>query len=260
MEHLYFEIQGLIWQARALQQQDALLINQQIIQHQGLITQRHIFDLNTAWHISLADRVSQSPHAAQASTSILSLVSEAYQHSHLLNFSDLQTQFSQHFSASAQAFGSSTTLVTVRHEQQHFLNVQHLGNSRAYLYSLANTSSKWHCLTCDHTYLEQLRRQGELKDGEHYSSVYDMLTDYFCADPTHVIEHHTHREEYLTEHEAILLCSDGVHDILASHAWPDLAPDMPLKTWLMNMKDQLNQLKAYDNSSIVIARLTQQNK
>lgn len=259
MQHYFFEIQGLTWQARASQQQDALLINQQIIQHKGLITQRHIFDLHTPWSIALADGVSQSPYATQAAHTILSLVAKASQHSSILNFSALQKQFYQHFDTSDRAFGASTTLVTLEHERDHFLNIQYLGNSRAYLYSLNDKFPKWHCLTRDHTYLEELRLQGELKAGEDYSSLYDMLTDYFCADPTHVIEHHEHREEYLTENEAIVLCSDGVHDILASHAWPDLAPDMSLKTWLMNMKDLLDQLQAYDNSSIIIARLIRQN-
>jgi serine/threonine protein phosphatase PrpC len=41
------------------------------------------------------------------------------------------------------------------------VTIQHLGDSRVYLFS--QHDQKWHCLTRDHNYLEQLRESGELK-------------------------------------------------------------------------------------------------
>jgi serine/threonine protein phosphatase PrpC len=254
MENLYFEIQGLTWKGKADQQQDALLINGKVIQHKGLITQLHKYPLNQDWHIGIADGVSQSPHAKLAATTILDLCSADIQNSTALSLVSLQKQFCQALHNIPQSIGSSTTLAFLSHHQSQFLNLQYLGNTRAYLFS--QPTQQWRCLTHDHTYLEELREKQLLQEGEQYASIYNALTQFFCADPIHNITEQPPFEEYLLENEAVVLCSDGVHDILECNQWSLLQPNQSLKEWLLQIKNKLAHSQAYDNVSIVIVRLS----
>ncbi len=259
MKYSFFEIQGFTWKAKARYQQDAILIDNCVIQHNGLITKHHIFDFNHEWCIAIADGVSHSPRAAQAAKKILELVSITAKNTSSFEFQKLQNQFSNAFNYYPNATGSSTTLALIKHTQSNFLTIQHLGNTRAYLYSLAQELPKWICLTRDHTYLEKLRLSGKLEAGEQYATIYNVLTEYFCADPMHTVNNQQYLEEYLTENEAIVLCSDGVHDILECNEWPLLQPNQSLKQWLLQIKNKLAHSQAYDNVSIIIVRLSPAN-
>lgn len=255
MSNSYFEIQGLTWKARASHQQDALLIDNKVIQHNGLITKCYVYDTEQEWCAAIADGVSQSPKAAQASKKILEITSAAFKNSIPINFEYLQNQFSHTFSSAPNSRGTSTTLALIHHTQSNFLTIQHLGNSRAYIYSLAQKFQRWFCLTRDHTHLEELRDKGELKMGQNYASIYNVLTEFFCADSSHIVNDQNYLEEYLTENEAIVLCSDGVHDILECHEWPLLTPHISIKDWLKQIQIKLEHCKAYDNVSIIVVRL-----
>lgn len=257
MENLYFEIQGLTWKGKAPYQQDAMLINDNVIQHNGLITKCHYFNLNAEWCIAVADGVSQSPHAKLAATTILDLSSANIQNSTALSLVNLQEQFCQALHNIPQSIGSSTTLAFLSHHQSQFLNLQYLGNTRAYLFS--QQTKQWRCLTHDHTYLEELRKKQLLQEGEQYASIYNALTQFFCADPMHDVTEQPPLEEYLLENEAVVLCSDGVHDILECDQWPLLQPNQSLKEWLLQIKNKLAHSQAYDNVSIVIVRLSPAN-
>lgn len=259
MKHSFFEIQGFTWKAKAQYQQDAILIDNCVIQHNGLVTKHHIFDFNHEWCVAIADGVSHSPRAAQAAKKILELVSITAKNTPSFEFQKLQNQFSNAFNYDLNATGSSTTLALIKHTQSNFLTIQHLGNTRAYLYSLAQELPKWICLTRDHTYLEKLRLLGKLEAGEQYASIYNVLTEYFCADPMHTVNNQHYLEEYLTENEAIVLCSDGVHDVLKCNEWPSLDAELSLKNWLNLIKIELEKRQAYDNASIITIRLRSGN-
>lgn len=75
----------------------------------------------------------------------------------------------------------------------------------------------------------------------------------------HEITEFSPKEEYLVEGDALLICSDGVHDVLECHHWQPLVPETPLKTWLLEMKTALHQNHAFDNVSMILIRLTQEN-
>ena len=151
------------------------------------------------------------------------------------------------------SFGASSTLALIHNDaRQGFVTIQHIGDSRVYLFS--QHDQKWHCLTRDHNYLEQLRENGEVKEGENYASIYDALLQYFCADPLHEVMDFTTTEEYLTDNDALLICTDGVHDVMECGEWPALKVDMELRAWLLDMKASLDSKQAYDNVSMILVR------
>ena len=64
----------------------------------------------------------------------------------------------------------------------------------------------------------------------------------------------TTTEEYLTENDALLVCTDGVHDVMECTEWPALKVDMELRAWLLDMKASLDSKQAYDNVSMILVR------
>ena len=247
-----FEIQGLTWKARSKHQQDAILIENKVIQHDGLSSKRYCHTEQEKWCVAVADGISNSPAAERAAYTVLKALTQnrevgQYQASTVQQF--LVDQLANQ----KNSFGASSTLALIHnHSKQGFVTIQHLGDSRVYLFS--QHDQKWHCLTSDHNYLEQLRESGEVKAGENYASIYDALLQYFCADPLHEVMDYTTTEEYLTENDALLVCTDGVHDVMECREWPALKVDMELRAWLLNMKASLDSKQAYDNVSMVLVR------
>ena len=61
-------------------------------------------------------------------------------------------------------------------------------------------------------------------------------------------------EEFLTQNDVLLVCTDGVHDVMECTEWPTLKVDMELRTWLLEMKELLHLNQAYDNVSMILVR------
>ena len=247
-----FEMQGLTWKARSKYQQDAILIENKVIQHDGLISKLYSHSETELWCVAVADGISNSPVAEQAAYTVLKALTQ----NRKLEPDEaiiIQQYLVDQLANKKSSFGASSTLALIHHgTRQGFLTIQHLGDSRVYLFS--QHDQKWHCLTSDHNYLEQLRANGEVKAGENYASMYGALLQYFCADPLHEVMDFTTAEEFLTQNDALLVCTDGVHDVMECTEWPPLKVDMELRTWLLNMKASLDSKQAYDNISMVLVR------
>ncbi len=247
-----FEMQGLTWKARSKYQQDAILIENKVIQHDGLISKLYSHSEKEQWSIAVADGISNSPTANKASYTVLKALT---QNNELDQYktSAIQQYLVDQLANQKSSFGASSTLALIyNNARQGFVTIQHLGDSRVYLFS--QHDQKWHCLTRDYNYLEQLRENGEVRAGENYASIYDALLQYFCADPLHEVMDFTIAEEFLTQNDALLVCTDGVHDVMECTEWSPLKVDMELRTWLLEMKELLNFKQAYDNVSMVLVR------
>lgn len=247
-----FEMQGLTWKARSKYQQDAILIENKVIQHNGLITKLYSHSEKDQWCVAVADGISNSPVAEQASYTVLKALIQNKKIEPCQAFT-IQQYLVDQLANKKSSFGASSTLALIHHgTRQGFVTIQYIGDSRVYLFS--QHDQKWHCLTSDHNYLEQLRANGEVKAGENYASMYGALLQCFCADPLHEVMDFTIAEEFLTQNDALLVCTDGVHDVMECTEWPPLKVDMDLRTWLLNMKASLDSKQAYDNISMVLVR------
>ncbi len=247
-----FEMQGLTWKARSKYQQDAILIENKVIQHDGLITKLYSHSEKEQWCVAVADGISNSPTADKASYAVLKALTQNRELDQYQT-SVIQQYLVDQVAHQKNSFSASSTLALIENDgEQGFVTIQHLGDSRVYLFS--QHDQKWHCLTRDHNYLEQLRESGELRAGENYASIYGALLQYFCADPLHEVMDFTRTVEYLTQNDALLVCTDGVHDVMECGEWLPLKADMELRTWLLNMKASLVSKQAYDNVSMVLVR------
>ena len=244
----YFEMQGITWRARCAKQQDALLINNKVIQHDGLIAQRQQIPATAMWCVAVADGVAASPKAEQASISVLEAVRQQQQTmpESTKRFSQIQHDLAQRMAEHSQTHSASSTLALVQNSApEGYVTIQHLGDSRVYYFS--RFKQAWQCLTKDHVYLEELKAEGIAQADQEYSSIYNMLTGYFCADWSHELLYEPPQQHVLSEGDALLLCTDGLHEALDSQHW--LSPcEMPsLKDWLVAKRwsHMFEQLKAY---------------
>ena len=71
-----FEMQGLTWKARSKYQQDAILIENKVIQHDGLITKLYSHSEKEQWCVAVADGISNSPTADKASYTVLKALTQ----------------------------------------------------------------------------------------------------------------------------------------------------------------------------------------
>ena len=244
-----YQIQALTWRGGVPYQQDAVLVNTKIYQHKGVIS---TLDECDDFCVAVADGVAVSPKSDITSRTLLRLVRQMYGERGSLDFDVLQHRLNDTLAGKAGFDGSSSTLVCAYTDNDGVM-IKHLGDSRAYLYR-----NGWHCLTKDHSFINELKTQNLAEDGDH-ASCYGALTGYFCVDglgDESAVAMAEHQNFNLQAGECLLLCSDGFSDVLEGNFLPILK-DLPLKEWLNNSIKQLKQSGSktqLDNVSLIVLR------
>lgn len=233
-------------------QQDALWDGVQVFQQRDLPTASRSVANEDRWAIAVADGVASSPMAQRASRVVLE--SLAAEMSSGADF-DVRTIRRVHGRlcdalAKGKTFGSSTTLAAMecQHSQCKVLSI---GDSRVYRISAAG---EWQTLTRDHTVLNAMIDRGEADAHTEYASFYGMLEHCLVADDEE-LDFPVHRSvTRLQPGDAVLLCTDGVHDTLGDArlrmltTYP-LNPISQVETW----RKAVLKAGAPDNFSMVLA-------
>ena len=147
--------------------------------------------------------------------------------------------------------------------------ISHVGDSRVYL--LSKGAKQWQCLTRDHNLLnelidEQARAKGQQADFADYNregmagSLYS-ITECFAisADESGLSSEapqSTMRTIEIKSGDCLVLCTDGIHDLVPSHAWQLVSEKTNLQDWLIALKDQVYESEgnAYDNGTAILVR------
>ena len=233
-------------------QQDALWDGAQVYQQRDLLTACRSITNEDRWAIAVADGVASSPMAQRASRVVLEALT-----AELSSGADFDVRMIRRVHgrlcdsrAKGKTFGSSTTLAAMecQHGQCTVLSV---GDSRAYLLS---ATGEWQPLTRDHTVLNAMIDRGEADDQTEYASFYGMLEHCLIADDEE-LDFPVHRSvTRLQPGDAVLLCTDGVHDTLGD------ARLKMLTTYPLNPMSQVQAWRkavlkagAPDNFSMVLA-------
>ena len=136
MNPYYFEMQALTWRAKPPIQQDAILIGNKVIQHDGLISKRYVYPADEYWCAAVSDGVNSSPKAEQASKQVLNSVLAQAQAKQRVSLQQIQDDLSNTLAANPKTYSTSATLALVSHTSpQGFIQIQHVGDSRVYLFS-----------------------------------------------------------------------------------------------------------------------------
>lgn len=257
MQHCY-EMMGFTWRAKSSKQQDAILIAETVFQDDLGITALHQFTELDSWCVAVADGVSSSPRSEKAAVTVLeSVKTQSIEYPNTdIDFQEIQHNLCLQLADNPKTTSASSTLALVRSTpSKGHLRIQSLGDSRVYIY--CSFYREWSCLTIDHTFLEELRHRGEIDSRQQYASIYNGLTSCFCADWLNEVANSPPQRALLLTNNALLICTDGVHDVLNCRCWPGFDKEVTHKEWLTSMKKLLSQpdINAYDNVSMVLLRL-----
>ena len=146
------------------------------------------------------------------------------------------------------------------------LRISHVGDSRVYLLRL--NSDSWQCLTRDHNLLndmvdEQARASGKQASFEDYNaenmagSLYSITECFvFASDDSSHAPDSSSQLLTVTAGDCIVVCSDGIHDLVPSHQWPLIDEQTCLQGWLKHLKSQVYTSvgNAYDNGTAIVIR------
>lgn len=137
-----------------------------------------------------------------------------------LNTAWLRTAYTQLCEQFAQThLGASSTFVACELSANGKGRIVNVGDSRAYKITANN---QWQQLSCDHTVLSEMKQQGLVNEKTDYASIYNGLTDCLVADFA-ADDFRIHVTEFqLKKGECILLCSDGLNDVISQleYLWP----------------------------------------
>ena len=147
--------------------------------------------------------------------------------------------------------------------------IMHVDDSRVYW--LPKGASQWQCLTRDHNLLNELIDQQAQEQGRQAAfsdynregmvgSLYS-ITECFVltADDSHTsteAPEGSSCEIDINSGDCILVCTDGIHDLVTSHEWQLVSAETDLQDWLINLKNQVynSNGNAYDNGTAILVR------
>ena len=228
-----------------------------------------------AFCVAVADGVAQSSLSQYASLIAVKAVKRLWK-SYQLNqnqsaFMSMQSIYEQIANAPIKYRGAMTTLVLAyRLKDSDEIIIKHVGDSRVYL-QRDNRQSRngWRCITRDHNLLNQLvddnaEAEGRTTDFSEYNkqgmatSLY-TITDYLTIDNDVLSNPMPSSDSQILQVKAgdcLVVCSDGVHDLVSCEEWSTIDEQTDLQDWLKNLRKQIyvSQGRAYDNVTVIVIR------
>lgn len=194
-----------------------------LIQH-GTVREYGRLDLSEPRYFAIADGVSSSAAPRMASSRLLSrLHMLAHEAQANTSISELLQHLQKKFAAlgdTPENFGMASTLVGAR-LVGNTATIFNVGDSRAYLLTNIEDDRANGCqaklLTRDHSVLSDMLDDGDitLEQAENAASIYRGLTSQFIADPAYDELHVNVVTHTLQQGERLLLCSDGLNEVLS---------------------------------------------
>lgn len=147
--------------------------------------------------------------------------------------------------------------------------ITHVGDSR--VYQLPEGGSQWQCLTRDHNLLNELidqqaQEQGRQAEFADYNregmagSLYSITECFALTADDGFLSSEAPEGNSCTidvnSGDCIVVCTDGIHDLVPSHHWQPVNTETDLQKWLIALKDQVydSEGNAYDNGTAILIR------
>ncbi len=171
-------------------------------------------------------------------------------------------------------YGAAATLAmitgTPNDDKSINIDIAHVGDSRVYL--LEKNAKGWQCLTRDHNLLnelvdEQAHNEGREAQPSEYNrtgmagSLYSITECFALAvdsdDPSNEPPNSTKQTITVQAGDSLVVCTDGIHDLVPSNEWARIDNQTDLQEWLQTLKQQVydSDGNAYDNGTAIVVRL-----
>lgn len=258
MLNLTVEVIAISWRGNTKRQEDAILIDGKISQYaDSRITP--VYQPTQALCVAVSDGVRHSPVPHKASKAVLNSVLKQHLAGRRLWLSTIQTDLCQALADHPNSYGSSATLALVEavasdQSNRQQLCITHVGDSRVYHYQ---QKSGWQQLTEDHTTLAAMLQDHHMAADKttEYASMYAALNHCLVADwADNNVDGLFGQLVDVQAGDWILLCTDGLYDILGHQCWPAITTETDLAHWLKQIHDAVHRKDAYDNGSVVVIR------
>ncbi len=170
-------------------------------------------------------------------------------------------------------YGAATTLAmivgTLNDNKSINIDITHVGDSR--VYKLGKEAKEWQCLTRDHNLLnelvdEQARTEGRQAEFDEYNrkgmagSLYSITECFALAvesdDLSSELPKSTRHNITVQSGDSLVICTDGIHDLVPSDQWALIDNQTDLQEWLQALRQQVydSSGKAYDNGTAIVVR------
>ena len=174
---------------------------------------------------------------------------------------------------SSKRHGAAATLAMIVGELNSDRGVKatitHVGDSRVYW--LPKGAAQWQCLTRDHNLLNELidqkaQEQGRYAEFSDYNregmagSLYSITECFALTTDDSYTSSEAPESISLTIEvnggDCLLVCTDGIHDLVPSHEWQTVSAETDLQEWLIALKNQVydSEGDAYDNGTAILVR------
>ncbi|MEN2751244.1 protein phosphatase 2C domain-containing protein [Psychrobacter sp. FBL11] len=184
----------------------------------------------------------------------------------------IHTQLSQTKHA-PKRYGAAATLAmivgTLDDNKSINIDITHVGDSR--VYKLGKEAKEWQCLTRDHSLLNELidekaHDEGRQASFEEYNrtgmagSLYSITECFALAvdsdDPSSEPPKSAKRTITAQSGDSLVICTDGIHDLVPSNEWSLIDSQTDLQEWLQTLRHQVYDAdgNAYDNGTAIVMR------
>ena len=222
--------------------------------------------------LAVSDGVASSNHSQHCSKSVVKAISRLWSEQKIIR-SECIHQLINQTKHSSKRHGAAATLAMVvgelNSDETIKATITHVGDSRVYW--LPKGAEQWQCLTRDHNLLNELidqkaQEQGRYAEFSDYNregmagSLYS-ITECFAltTDDSYTSSEapeSNSRKIDVNRGDCLLVCTDGIHDLVPSHDWQPVSAETDLQEWLIALKNQVydSEGDAYDNGTAILVR------
>lgn len=222
--------------------------------------------------LAVSDGVASSNYSQHCSKAVVKAVSRLWSE-HKSIRSETIHQLINKTKHSSKRHGAAATLAMIVGELNSGgtikARITHVGDSR--IYWLPKGAAQWQCLTRDHNLLNELidqqaheqGRQAEFTDynrEEMAGSLYSITECFALTSDSSYLNSEAPESNSCTievnSSDCILVCTDGIHDLVPSHEWQTVSAETDLQYWLITLKNQVynSEGDAYDNGTAILLR------
>ncbi|WP_372885595.1 PP2C family serine/threonine-protein phosphatase [Psychrobacter sp.] len=222
--------------------------------------------------LAVSDGVASSHHSQHCSKTVVKAIGRLWNdQKHIC--SDSIHQLINQTKHSSKRHGAAATLAMIIGELNSDgtikATITHVGDSR--VYRLSKGTSQWQCLTRDHNLLNELIDQKAQEQGsqakfadynrEGMAGNLYSITECFAltADDSYLSSEAPEDSSCqidINSGDCILVCTDGIHDLVPSQEWALVNGEIDLQDWLITLKNQVydSDGNAYDNGTAILVR------
>ena len=228
--------------------------------------------VTSSFCLAVSDGLASSNHSQHCSKAVVKAISLLWNDQKSICSYSIHQLINQATHSSKRHGAAATLAMVVGEVNSEGLvraTIIHVGDSR--IYWLPKGALKWQCLTRDHNLLNELidqqaqeqGRQAEFADynregmaGSLYSitECFALTTDdsYTSSEAPESIS----RRVDVNSGDCLLVCTDGIHDLVPSHKWQTVSTETDLQHWLITLKNQVydSEGDAYDNGTAILLR------